>query len=465
MTITFDDPAYEPAPESAPPNAGRRRAVAAVAAVAVIAGSLGAGYAIGRAATDDSATGAGRGAAATPDDGAGDPPDSTIRLSPAPTDAADAPASDDSGRSAGAEYASDSALGSGAGISASGGRGYSMFGAEPLTLLVERTTADGFTLRVHKGQEWDMGGWGIDGWEPAPWCYESGQLRVSISGNGIADVGGLPWYREPYLGRAVSPVFLGAIDGNPRWVVVVQVPADATNVTVRFADGATDSATPSNGIAVLTVPTAQGPTAVDDGAGGSWWQEPDPVFEVTVDGGAAAGVVGSDGTGSWADNAFRDACSPPPPALPDPGEQPADPAAAEHAIREAMDVLYERRDVPDREQLMDDPTGVAAAREQVDEGQYAEQAQGATIEIEELVFTTPTESWFRYRIETDQSAFDNRYGMARQIDGVWKITRGTLCQDLALAGGDCGSGWEPVVPPSMERSYGEHGEVWSSEGG
>ncbi len=472
MTITFDEPTSEPAGGHHEP---RRRAVGAVAAVAVVALALGAGFALGRAVADGASS---AGAQATLPDVADPAADGDVGNTDADGHAPVASASPVSpvpdttssylDQDAGAEYASDAAFDSGAGMSASGGTGYTLFGPQPMAPLIERTTPDGYTLRVQKSPEWDHGSdWGIAGWEPAPWCYESAQLRVTISGPGITDVGAVSWFREPYQGRAISSVLLGVADGSPRWVVVVQVPGDASNVSVQFADGSTDTAVPSNGVAVLTVPAAEGPIEVNEG-GGSYWRDPEPSFAVTIDGGASAGVVGSDGTGTWADNDYRDACSPPPPALPDAGEQPADPGAARQAIEEAMDVLYGSSDVADRDTLIDDPTGVADARQQVAEGSYAEQAASASAVVEELVFTAPGEAWFRYRIEAAPSVFDNRYGIAREVNGTWKITRDTLCQDLTLAGGDCGPGWQPVTPPSMREQavqvIGEPGEIWSSEG-
>jgi hypothetical protein len=80
--------------------------------------------------------------------------------------------------------------------------------------LYERTTDNGFVVRVQLGQTWDtgQGDWGAGDWRPAPWCFESGQMRVSLVGNGIVDVGGVPWYAEPYKGRAVSWLLLGGND-------------------------------------------------------------------------------------------------------------------------------------------------------------------------------------------------------------------------------------------------------------
>ena len=55
---------------------------------------------------------------------------------------------------------------------------------------------------------------------------------------------------------------------------------------------------------------------------------------------------------------------------------------------------------------------------------------------------------FRYRIETTTGTFGQRFGVARNIDGTWKITRATICQDLSLAGGDCGGDVGMVTPPA-----------------
>jgi hypothetical protein len=176
--------------------------------------------------------------------------------------------------------------------------------------------------------------------------------------------------------------------------------------------------------------------------------DPTPGFEVTFEGGAEPVTIASEGTGPWEDPEFRQSCTPPPPALPDAGEQPEDPAAAEAEIRSAMTSLYGAiGDGVERADFIDDPTGVAEAREQVQAGGYAGDAARARATIDELVFTSPDEAWFRYSIDTDGNDFDNRYGIAVAIDGVWKITRSTVCQDLSLAGGDCGAGWEPIHPP------------------
>ena len=438
MSITFDDLEVEPSGEGG--GSSRRRWAAGVGAAMLIAAAGGVGYGIGRS-VDDSG-----GSLASPD---------VTTAEPAPSDTeatvtTDALVDDVPSRSAplvGEISAADS--GSSSTSYSSGGVGYSSFGGQPMTLLAERITDTGFVLRAHLGQTWDNGAdFGDGSWQPAPWCYESGQLRIALSGNGVIDVGGAPWYSEPYQGRAVSWLTLGTTDGQPQWVIVAQAPPDTTNVTVTFADGATDAAVPVNGIALLTAPGVA-PTEIVEGDY-SYWSDTPPVFSVAFEGGTDPGVVTSDGVGTWNDPDFRAACEPPPPALPDPGEQPADPAAAKAEIVTAMTALYDSKALLDGDAVyLDDSTGVSEARAQVAEGGYSSEASSASAVIEELVFTTPTEAWFRYRVDTDGIGLSNRYGIAVVVDGAWKITRNTVCQDLSMAGGDCGGGWVYIQPPSV----------------
>ena len=441
MTLEFDE--LEVADDGSNGGRGRRRIVAAVVAAMLIAAAGGVGYGSGRGVDRD--TSPADGGSSADDEAAGD---AAAAATTSPTieepSATLAPTS---------EYESDDGaeqieVGD-TGIRSSGGTGYAAFGSQPMATLYERSTDSGVVLRVQLGQMWDMGvggDWGAGDWRPAPWCFEAGQLRVSMMGNGIVDVGGAPWYSEPFKGRAVSWLLLGGNDGDPHWVIVAQAPEDATNVRVAFADGSTDEAAPQGGIAVLTGP-GEPSTPVDEGDY-TYWMDPTPSFEVSFEGGAEPVTIASDGAGPWDDPEFRESCTPPPPALPDAGEQPADAAAAEAEIRTAMTSLYGAiGEGVEGADFIDDPTGVAEAREQVQAGGFAEDAASAEATIDELVFTAPDEAWFRYSIDTDGNDFDNRYGIAVAIDGVWKITRSTVCQDLSLAGGDCGAGWEQIYPP------------------
>jgi hypothetical protein len=443
MSIHFDELHSEQRPGGA---SSRRRWFAVVGAAMLIAVAAGAGYGIGRSADDGSVS-------TSPEE---ETSDEAAPQSEAATSEAETPDVDSTPPTVDAPLAESADSG---GITASGGMGWAMFGYEPLELLFDRTTADGLTLRAHRGPIWEQDVGVPEGeWQPAPWCYESGQLRVALGGNGVIDVGSVPWYSEPYQGRSVSWVTLGNADGQPTWVFVAQVPTDTENVVVTLGSGETDAAAPQNGIAVLAVPGV-GPEEVVEGSE-RYWVDNAPVFSVEVQGGAAAGVVDSGRLGTWDDPVFRESCTPPPPALPDAGEQPADPAAAEAEIRAAMTALYGVVGTDDvGSDLIDDPTGVAEARQQVQDGDFAEDAAGASATIDELVFTAPDEAWFRYSIDTPGNDFDNRYGIAVLVDGVWKITRSTVCQDLSLAGGDCGGGWQQIYPPSALPEIGGDVEV------
>jgi hypothetical protein len=246
----------------------------------------------------------------------------------------------------------------------------------------------------------------------------------------------------------VSSVLLGGSDASPQWVVVVQTPPEITTVRAVFATGAVDEVAPQNGVALLTAP-GEAPTEVDEGDY-TYWMEPTPDFAVTLEGGAEPVSIGPGSISTWDDPEFRASCQPPPPALPDAGPQPVDPAAAEAEVRAAMESLYGMVGSDGAgADLIDDPTGVAEAREQVQAGGFADDAAGATASIDELVFTAADEAWFRYSIDTPGNDFDNRYGIAVFVDGTWKITRATICQDLSLAGGDCGPGWDAIYPPGF----------------
>jgi len=455
MTIEFDE--MEQADNAGDGRRERRRIVGGVAAAMLIAAAGGVGYGIGRGVDRDTAAIDAGSEDAARDEAASEASSESATI--------EAPLSTEALMSD--EMAADGPEGGGTSpMQSSGGQGYPAFGTQPMETLFERTTTSGFAFRVQLGQTWEgarQDDWGAGDWQPAPWCYESGQLKVSMSGNGIVDVGGVPWYSEAFKGRAVSWLTLGGNDADPQWVVVVQAPADATNVRAAFADGSTDEVAPQNGIAVLSAP-GEVSTPIDEGDY-TYWEDPSPSFELTFEGGAEPVTLGSDGVGNWDDPDFRESCTPPPPALPDAGEQPADPAAAEAEIRAAMTELYGAIGAgAEGSDLIDDPTGVAEAREQVQEGGFADSAASAVATIDELVFTAPDEAWFRYSIDTNGNDFDNRYGIAVLVDGVWKITRSTVCQDLSMAGGDCGGDWQSIYPPGAfpEDSYGHEGDTTAS---
>ncbi len=439
MTFEFDSLTSEPDR----PNRPRRRALAVLGASMLVAGAGGLGFGLGRSADDDAVA---PGAPA-------EPVADTTAASDAPDDRAPATLPPIVPNATGVvQVVTEEAAGDSVGINSSGGGGWTMFGGEPMTLLTERTTDSGVVLRAHLGELWDQGFseyddfGGPDGWQPPEWCFESGQVRIAMgggeaTGTSVIDVGSVSWWTTPFAGRAVSALTMGTADANPYRVVFVQAPASVTNVSVSFADGASDSAAPVDGVAILAVPGAGASTDSGDG-----WFGPPTDFDVVFDDAAGEDAVVDGSRTGYNDPEFQQSCSPPPPALPEPGEQPADPATDEATIVDLMLTIYGDDD-GGNDARIDDTTGVAGARDQVREGSFEEAAANAEAIVEELVFTSPTEAWFRYRIETTSGTFSERFGIAVNVESVWKITRATICQDLSLAGGDCGGDTGPIRPP------------------
>jgi hypothetical protein len=147
---------------------------------------------------------------------------------------------------------------------------------------------------------------------------------------------------------------------------------------------------------------------------------------------------------------YESECRPRPPTLPFPsaGEQPSDPVTAEAEIRERHALAVDRS-IPLTEEpdLLDDITGVAEAVAEVDAGENADTAASAEYIINDLVFTAPDEAWFDYTISTSAGDFESNHGVARYNGSVWQITRETICQDLAVAGGNCNPAFTPHEPP------------------
>jgi hypothetical protein len=60
------------------------------------------------------------------------------------------------------------------------------------------------------------------------------------------------------------------------------------------------------------------------------------------------------------------------------------------------------------------------------------------VSVNNIVFVSPMEAAFHHDSDTSASDFRAQVGGARLIDGIWKITRATYCQDIAKSNGICG---------------------------
>ena len=422
----------------------RRRWATGVAAAMLVAGAGGAGFGLGRsvdgqpageaiapAGTAPTTPGTGTVAAEAPATTTLPPPD-TLVDTPADTLAVASP-SPAGTVSVSAEAASSDMM--------------TPYAPQPLTLLGSRQLADGTRVRVQLGQQWEMGDMGYPGgFQPAAWCMANQELRVTVDGPDQVDAVGMSAYSD-LTGAPLDVVAqrseFGYADNRPLRVLLVQSSAGDTAATVRWDDGATDTADFLGGIVVL----------VADGTN-SW----EHTYELDVTGPAGTRTVSSaDVEDTYSLPEWRAGCEPPPPSLPEPGEQPADPTAAEAALRADFTQLWDDIRSGTQSGRLDDWTGIAEAITAVQSGGFTEAAATAVHTIEEISFTSPTEAWFRYGIDTSSGYFGQRYGTATLTDAGWTFPRAVACADLSLGGGSCTPAVAPIYPPSW---FELNGSAW-----
>ncbi|MGH9015726.1 MAG: hypothetical protein ACRDZ1_17560 [Acidimicrobiia bacterium] len=134
---------------------------------------------------------------------------------------------------------------------------------------------------------------------------------------------------------------------------------------------------------------------------------------------------------------------PPTPAstIPEPtGAPPDNEDAARDAIIRAFTVWGALGTVEEAEanfDLIDDPHGLRQAIEQAVQN-YPYEVSHDTYQVNEVRFLNATEAVVVYDILIDGTPrFPGRIGRAVLIDGTWKITRETACNDLSLPGARC----------------------------
>ena len=404
-----------------------RRAVVVATAAALVAGTS--GFLLGRS-TDH----AGRGVGAVPTTEAA-PAVSSATTSPVGTTET-LPTTTVLGLPAGSD-AAQSGSAKTAGV-AGGMYVPSAYEEQQMKLIATRTTPSGVVMRVHLNRYQDnpytLGG--PPGWQPAAWCYPQGDLRVSIIAPDSINLAYAAWYETLKDGLSVTTFASGYPEGSPIFGALAQVDPDVAQVTMTTASGLTDSTAPIDGLALLEV------------AGGI---EQDLTFTVTKADGSSTTTPVGELTTPYATAEYHAACDPPPPALPEAGEQPSDPNATEASVRANWAIVHDfAGDAQSRRSYVDDDTGVAEAWTALQNGDYADAAKASTADIAELVFTSPAEAWFRYDVLTPITNFYDRYGIAHLgADGVWIFTRQTICQDISLAPGfGCTPPVDALLPPS-----------------
>ena len=120
-------------------------------------------------------------------------------------------------------------------------------------------------------------------------------------------------------------------------------------------------------------------------------------------------------------------------------ETPPDVASARASITSAFTAVYNGGLADEaRLALIDDPTGVDAAIMAARAGANAAVASTIAAQVSDITFTSATRATVTYTVGVaGQPPSSPRQGSARLASGTWKVTRDTVCTDLAVIGAPC----------------------------
>lgn len=304
-----------------------------------------------------------------------------------------------------------------------------------LTPLARRTTGT-VTLRTFTQPTPSSSGSGCDPLNdacPPPWCAPGGLLVTELSTPAIAAV-----LTSPVIGRGPgsrislldgqgpfgpqngqAPSVVGAAEGGPVQLHVVGVSADVERVRLRTPDGE-DTTTPVRGLAALAVAgsSTSGQISAFDGRGRQ-------VASVSLPAVPTAASA---------------ACQPRPPALPVPGRQPADPAAAAKAVRAAFRTAFTAEPAGKPYFSLGAVEGGSALHGALDQlrASFAKAVQTVSVSTGQLVFTSPTDAVTKFTLSYSGGApYGTKNGTAVLRGGSWLVSRSTYCMVLGFGGASC----------------------------
>ncbi|MFL6205921.1 MAG: hypothetical protein ACJ739_11280 [Acidimicrobiales bacterium] len=128
------------------------------------------------------------------------------------------------------------------------------------------------------------------------------------------------------------------------------------------------------------------------------------------------------------------------PELPDPGEQPADEAAAEEQVRLAFTGIFDSASTREaRARFSERPAVWSAANQQLDDGEYAEFVDGMFATVDEVVFSDPTHAAVRFQLTGTNGAIPQAVdiGEAVLVDRRWLVAIDTTCALVEPANVHC----------------------------
>jgi hypothetical protein len=283
-----------------------------------------------------------------------------------------------------------------------------------------RTTGEGVRLVVHSS--------GL-GQSNGPCITVDGVVRVGIVDGDLIDVR----YADTAPGGA-SFVIAGTADDRPIWVVVVR---GFELVEATFPNGAVDAVEATDGLAVLAA------YADPD-------QSPDELMDdvIQLQGSPMVDMADSrraaidDGSGGCSEPGTVTTLPPEQPAMPEPGEPPADEEAARAAVEDLWLAAYDGAAEPSQANLRERPEVWldAQARFRQERPDYAAMAPEVYAVVHDIVFTAPDRASVRFSLLSDNPSIPapgERIGEAVLIDGAWKVSIETSCGLIALAGVEC----------------------------
>ena len=235
-----------------------------------------------------------------------------------------------------------------------------------------------------------------------------------------------PNYTSPLISAAVSSV--GGAEGAPATVVDVEVGPQVTSVSVTGSAGTVTEA-PVDGAAVIVL---AGDPAARSAPVGSQLQVSDAsgtalaTVPLQVESTAPAGPVGP------AHHASRHASDRCRPARRPPGGH------AGHLGRIRSRVRLQHPAHP-AGAVIQDGSLVSGALEQLDTGPYEALASSSYIDVNTVVFESPTLADVAYtlRFHSDAQLTFAMVGQALIIDGGWRVSYATICAAIQLGLGNC----------------------------
>ncbi len=327
------------------------------------------------------------------------------------------------------------------------------------TRLFTRTTESGIEVRVYESDDANMWGPGFVPEDVPDWCIPVSSVSATALTLDAIGQAQMPRSKEAPPDPAISFGLGGIVEEAPLALLVVQLADTVTQARLSHPSGATDSMEPIDGLAVLAVNVPMPDDDADDANGAFFdpWNGIASTLALEVlhaDGGSDRYTQNDlmNGIPMWGSpecnpGMMTEGTAPemtaPDLKLPKPGaEQPVDPVADRAAIEQAFVALY--NDLGSKATLfryLDDASGIDLTMKAIMRD-HGDAIRAMEPEIDEMVFFSPIEASFTYTSGLDPwddgfSGTLQSFGRARIVNGVWLITRSTVCQEIMKVGVQC----------------------------